>query len=61
MTAPTAPIEEFDDAGEVGQRARQPTDLVDHHHIDQPLADVREQGFQTGRSYVMLLKSKNIT
>jgi hypothetical protein len=35
--------------GEVGQRAGQPVDLVDHHNLGRTLADICEQSLQ-GRS-----------
>ena len=28
------PVEHLDDLGEVGERASQPVDLVDHHDVD---------------------------
>jgi hypothetical protein len=34
--------------GEVGQRAAQTVDLVDHHHVDQPVLDILQQPFQAG-------------
>jgi hypothetical protein len=36
-------IEDLDDLGEIGERARQPVDLVDDHDIDLVLADLGEQ------------------
>ena len=36
-------VERLDDPGEVGERARQPVDLVDHDHIDPPGSDVGQQ------------------
>ena len=39
-------IENLDDLGEIGQRAGQPVDLVDHHDIDLALADIGEQTLQ---------------
>ena len=41
-------IEDLDDLGEVGQRARQPVDLVDDHDIDPAFADVAQQPLQRG-------------
>jgi hypothetical protein len=33
-------VEEFDQLGEVGERARQPVDLVDNDHVDPVSANV---------------------
>jgi hypothetical protein len=41
-------IEQFDHPGEVGERAGQPVDFVDHHHLDQPRADVGQQPRKRG-------------
>jgi hypothetical protein len=38
-----ARIEHLDHLREVGQRAREPIDLVDHHYIDETFADICEQ------------------
>jgi hypothetical protein len=40
------PIEELDELGEVGQRAGQPVDLVDHHHIDKAGLHIGEEPLQ---------------
>ena len=40
------PVEDLDDLGEVGQRAGQPVDLVDHHDVDRARGDVGEQPLQ---------------
>jgi hypothetical protein len=40
-------IEEFDHPGEVGQRPRKPVYFVNHHDIDEPLTDVRQQLLQS--------------
>ena len=37
-------IEQLDQLGEVGKRAHEPVDLVDHHGVDFPCPDVRQQG-----------------
>src|SRR5215471_17103233 len=42
-------IEDFDDLGEIGERAGQPVDLIDDHGIDPPRSDVGEEPLQ-GRS-----------
>ena len=42
------PVKHLDQLGEVGQRAAQAVDLVDHHHIDQPVLDVGHQPLQSG-------------
>ena len=39
------PIEHLDQLGKIHQRARQPVDLVDDHHIDVAFLDVAEQAF----------------
>ena len=39
-------VEDLDDLGEVGQRAGQPVDLVDHHDVDLAGADVGQQSLQ---------------
>ena len=39
-------IEDLDDLGEVGQRAGQPVDLVDHHNVDLAGRDVGQQTLQ---------------
>ena len=36
-------VEQFDQLGEVGERARQPVDLVDDDHVDPVSANVVEQ------------------
>jgi hypothetical protein len=36
---------------EVGQRASQPVDLVDHHHVDLPFADVGQQALKRRTLY----------
>ena len=41
-------VEQLDQLGEVGERAGEPVDLVDHHHIDAPGADGIEQELQGG-------------
>ena len=41
-------LEGVQQLGEVGQRAAQAVDLVDHHHVDQALLDVGEQALQGG-------------
>src|SRR5215218_4953992 len=41
-------IEDLDELGEVGERAGEPVDLVDHHHIDELRADCREEPLQSG-------------
>ena len=40
------PVEHLDDAGEVGQRARQPVDLVDDDDVDDAALDVAQQPLQ---------------
>src|SRR3954447_26193906 len=40
-------IEDLDELGEVGERAGQPVDLVDHHHIDEPRADRCQEPLQS--------------
>jgi hypothetical protein len=42
------PIEHLDQLGEVGERAAEAVDLVDHHHVDQPILDVLQQPLQAG-------------
>ena len=42
------PIEHLDQLGEVRERAAEAVDLVDHHHVDQPILDVLQQAFQAG-------------
>ena len=37
----------LDQLGEVGQRAAEAVDLVDHDHVDQPVLDILEQPFST--------------
>ncbi len=39
-------VEHLDHLGEVGERAGQPVDFVDHHDIDQSLIDVSQQTLQ---------------
>src|SRR5271166_5471516 len=39
-------VEELDQLGEVGERARQPVDFVDHDHVDATSAHVVEQPFE---------------
>ena len=39
-------VEHLDQLGEIHERSRQPVDLVDHHHVDQPGLDVGEQPLQ---------------
>ncbi len=41
-------VEHFNELRKVHQRARQTVDLVNHHHIDQPVLDVRQQPLQAG-------------
>ena len=41
-------VEHLDQLGEVGQRAAEPVDLVDHDHIDQPVLDILHQPLQAG-------------
>ena len=41
-------IEDLDNLGEIGQRPRQPVDLVDDDHVDFPRADAGEQRPQGG-------------
>ena len=41
-------VEHLDQLGEVGQRAAEAVDLVDHHHIDQPVLDILQQPLQAG-------------
>ena len=41
-------VEHLDQLGEVGQRAAEAVDLVDHHHIDQPVLDILHQPLQAG-------------
>jgi len=36
-------VEQFDQPGEVGERARQPVDLIDDDHVDPVSANVVEQ------------------
>ena len=43
-----AGVEAFDQFGEVGQRAGQPVDLVDHDHVDPAFLDIGEQLLQGG-------------
>ena len=43
-------VEQLDQLGEVGQRAGQAVDLVDHHHIDAAVADVGQELLQ-GRAF----------
>jgi hypothetical protein len=42
------PVEHLDQLGEVGQRAAEAVDLVDHDHVDQPVLDVLQQPLQAG-------------
>ncbi|MEI2707375.1 MAG: hypothetical protein V9E89_19545 [Ilumatobacteraceae bacterium] len=42
------PVEHLDQLGEVGERAAEAVDLVDHHHIDQPVLDVSHEPLQAG-------------
>ena len=42
------PLEHVDQLGEVGQRAAQAVDLVDHDHVDHPGLDVAQQPLQGG-------------
>jgi hypothetical protein len=39
-------VEHLDQLGEVHQRAAEAVDLVDHHHVDQPVLDVGQQPLQ---------------
>ena len=39
-------VEHLDHLGEVGERAGQPVNFVDHHHIDQALVDVTKHTLQ---------------
>jgi hypothetical protein len=41
-------VEHLDQLGEVGERAAEAVDLVDHHHVDQPVLDVLQQPLQAG-------------
>lgn len=41
-------IELFDHFGEIGQRPRQPVDLVDDHDVDEAVANILEQTLQCG-------------
>ena len=41
-------VEHLDQLGEVGQRAAEAVDLVDDHHIDQPVLDILHQPLQAG-------------
>ena len=41
-------FEHFDQPGEVGERPREPIDLVDDDDIDQPCLDIPEQALQSG-------------
>ncbi len=41
-------IEDLDELGEVGERAGEPVDLIDHHHIDEPRADGGQEPLQGG-------------
>jgi hypothetical protein len=43
-------VEDFHQLGEVDERARQPVDLVDHHHIHKPILDVGKETLQ-GRAF----------
>ena len=43
-----AAVEDIDELGEVGQRARQAIDLVDHDHVDPARLDVGDQPFERG-------------
>ena len=42
------PVEYLDQLGEIRQRAAEAIDLVDHHHVDQPILDVLQQPLQAG-------------
>jgi transposase-like protein len=42
------PVEQFDQLGEVRERAGQAVDLVDHDNIDPAIPDVRQQPLQGG-------------
>ena len=42
------PVEHLDQLGEVGQRAAEAVDLVDHDHVDQPVLDILQQPLQAG-------------
>ena len=39
-------VEHLDQLREIHQRARQAVDLVDHHHVDQPVLDVGQEPLQ---------------
>ena len=41
-------VEHLDQLGEIGQRAAETVDLVDHDHIDQPVLDILHQPLQAG-------------
>ena len=41
-------VEHIDQLGKIHQRAREPVDLVDDHHIDQPGLDIAQQALQCG-------------
>jgi hypothetical protein len=42
------PVEHLHQLGEVGERAAETVDLLDHHHIDQPVLDVLQQPLHAG-------------
>jgi hypothetical protein len=44
-TKETAGIEDFDDLGEVGERAGEPVHLVDHDHVDPPCPHIAQEPF----------------
>ena len=39
-------VEALDDLGEVGQRARQAVDLVDHHRVDEAALHIGQQSLE---------------
>ena len=39
-------VEELDELGEVGERAGEAVDLVDHHHVDRAGRDIRQELLQ---------------
>ena len=39
-------VEQLDQLGEVGERAGEPVDLVDHHDVDLAGPDIGQQGLQ---------------
>jgi hypothetical protein len=45
-------VEHIDHPREIGQRARQAVDLVDHHDVDPPGLDIGHQAFERGPVHV---------